>query len=84
MTSEDISVRCAIDVAECDANLVAHKQRGIVGTKAHDAVDLECADTILTGEHQVHDAEPIAQRLVRILKNRADKHREAVAMSSTA
>ena len=67
------------DVAKCNTNLIAHEERGIVGTEPHHAIDLQGADALLAGEHHVHDAEPVAQRLVRVLKDCADQYREAVA-----
>ena len=67
------------DVTERNANLAAHEMRGIVGTEAHHAVDLQGADAFLAGQHHVHDAEPIAQRLVGVLKDRADQYGEAIA-----
>jgi hypothetical protein len=71
------------DVAERNANLAAHQMRGIVGTKAHDAVDLKGADSILAGQHHVHDPEPLAQRLVGILEDRADQNRETISLLRT-
>jgi hypothetical protein len=67
------------DIAERKTNLVAHEQRGIVGTEAHDAVDLQSAYALLTRQHHMHDAEPLAQRFVGVLEDRSDEHREAVA-----
>jgi hypothetical protein len=67
------------DIAQCSANLVAHQQGSIVGTEAHVTHDLQRANTFLASEHQVHYAEPVAQRLVGVLKDCANQHREAVA-----
>ena len=36
-------------------------------------IDLQGADALLAGEHQVNDAEPVAKRLVRVLKDGPDR-----------
>jgi hypothetical protein len=61
------------------ADFMAHAPSGFVGTKAHIAHDLQCARALLAGEHQMRDLEPVAERLVRVLKNRASDVREAIA-----
>jgi hypothetical protein len=62
------------------ANLVAHAPRGFVGAEAHLPHDLQRANSLFAGRHQMHDLEPVAERLVRVLKDRVDHYREAVAV----
>jgi hypothetical protein len=65
-------------VREPGADAMAHEPSGSVGAEAHHAVDLEGANPFLAGEHQENDAEPLAQRLIRVLEDRAGDVREAV------
>ena len=39
------------------------------------AHDLQCADALLAGQHQVDDLEPVAERLVGVLEDRSDQTR---------
>lgn len=68
-----------LDITESHANLAAHQVRGVIGTEAHHAVYLKGTDTFLAGQHHMHDAEPVAQRLVGVLEDRAYQHGKAVA-----
>jgi hypothetical protein len=52
--------------------------RGAVASEAHDPLDLEGADTLLAGQHEVNDAKPFPERLVRVLKDRPGDMREAI------
>src|SRR5712692_5449414 len=67
-------------IAHCHANLVAHFVSGMVGAEAHHAHDLERGNALLAGEHQIDDLEPNRKLNVRVLEDRADQHREAVAI----
>src|SRR5262245_60022069 len=58
------------------SDLVAHEPRGFVRAEAHEAHDLQCAHAFLAGEHEMHDAIPVAKRLVRVLKDRPRNVRE--------
>src|SRR5450759_4003536 len=60
------------------SDLVAHEPCGFIRTEAHVAADLQSAHSLLTGEHQVDDLEPVAKRLVRVLEYRAREMREAI------
>lgn len=62
------------------ADFVAHAPCGFVRTEAHDALDLKGAHSLLAGQHQMHNAEPLAQRLIRVLENRPGDDRETVAL----
>jgi hypothetical protein len=62
------------------ADFVAHGMRRAVRAEAHDALDLEGANSLLAGQHQMDDAKPFAKRLVRVLKNGARDVREAIAI----
>jgi hypothetical protein len=61
------------------SDLVAHAPSGFVTTEAHDALHLEVRNALLAGRHHVHDAMPVAQRLVRVFEDRANRVREPVA-----
>lgn len=65
-------------VSETSAHAMAHIPSGAIGAEAHEPVNLKRADPFLAGEHQVDDAEPLAQGLIRVLKDRAGDVREAV------
>src|SRR5712691_8085145 len=65
-------------IAQRSSDLMAHEPRGLVGAEAHIAHDLQCADTLLAGQHQVNDAEPFAQRFVGVLEDRHDENREPI------
>ena len=67
------------NVAEGSADLVAHRPSSLVGAEAHHAMNLKRADALLAGEHQVNNAEPLAQRLIRVFEDRTDQHRKAIA-----
>jgi hypothetical protein len=63
---------------ETGADAVTHVPSGLVRAETHVAVDLQCADPLLARQHKVDDAEPVAQRLIRVLEDRSDDRREAV------
>lgn len=67
-------------ILQGDSDLVAHQPRGFVGTEAHISLNLQGADTLLAGQHQVNNAEPFAQVFVGVLEDRADQHGEAVPL----
>lgn len=51
------------------SDFVAHKPCGLIGAEAHIAFDLQRAHSLFAGEHKVDDAEPFAERLIRVLEN---------------
>jgi hypothetical protein len=51
------------------ADLMTHEPRGFVRTKSHVALNLQRAHSLFAGEHKVDNAEPLAERLVRVLEN---------------
>ena len=57
---------------------MAHIPSRPVGTETHQPEDLKGANALLAGQHQMDDAEPLAQGLICVLKNRACDVREAV------
>src|SRR5207302_1104427 len=63
-------------VSEAGADAVAHVPGGRVRPEPHVAVDLQRADPLLASQHKVDDAEPLTQRLIRILEDRPDDGRE--------
>ena len=68
-----------VAVSERRTNAVAHIPSGLVRTEAHKPIDLKPAHALLAGQHEVDDAEPIFERLVRVLENCASNVRETVA-----
>ncbi len=70
-------IRPMLTKARADA--VAHIERGLVRAEAHEPHDLQGANALLTGQHEVNDLEPVPQRLVRVLEDRPDQNGEAVA-----
>jgi hypothetical protein len=69
-----------IDVLhESNADYVTHAPRGFVGTKTHIPHDLQCAHSLLAGQHQMGNFEPVAERIIRALKNRASDMGKTIA-----
>lgn len=66
------------------ADAMANIPSGFVRTEAHEALHLHGADTLLGGQHQVDDLEPVAQINLRVFENCADKMREAVSAAFAA
>ena len=64
---------------ESDADFMAHEPSSFIGAEAHVSKDLERAHSFFADQHQVNDAIPVFQRLVRVLKDCARQMREAVA-----
>jgi hypothetical protein len=48
----------------CRTDFVAHAMRCFVRAKAHNSLDLQGANALLAGRHQMNDAEPIAEGLI--------------------
>jgi hypothetical protein len=67
--------------SEASANAMAHIPSRPIGTEAHHAMNLKGADPFLTRQHQVDDAEPLAQRFIGVLEDRPTNMREAVVGS---
>lgn len=63
------------------AKAMAHIPRCFIGTESERALDLQCAHAFLARHHHVQHAKPIAQRFVRVLKDRARNVREAICMT---
>ena len=74
------AAKFGLGLNESRADFVAHGMRRAVAAEAHDALNLKGANSLLAGQHQVHDAEPFAKRLVRVLKNGARDMREAITV----
>lgn len=64
---------------ESGADFMRHVQRSFIRAKAHDALDLKAGNSLLAGQHQVNDAEPLAEGFVRVLEDRPGSVRETVA-----
>lgn|SRR6476646_6195125 len=63
------------------ADFMAHGMRSFVRPETHVTLDLERADALFAGEHQMHHLEPLAKRLVRVFKDGASDVREAITRS---
>jgi hypothetical protein len=66
---------------ETRSHAMAHVPSGLIGAEAHHPVDLQRANPLLAGEHQMDYAEPVAERLISVLEDRPGDHAEAVALS---
>jgi hypothetical protein len=62
------------------ADFVSHQPSGFDRAKAHVAAKLACAHAFLAGQDQVSDLEPVAQRLVGVLKDRPGKMGKPIAV----
>lgn len=60
------------------ADAVTEIPRGLVGDAEH-SLNLVCGDAFARFGNQVRDEKPFRQRQVRVMKDRADRHRELVA-----
>ena len=67
-------------ILQSSADAMAHVPSRPVRAETHVMIDLERAHPLLAGQHQVNDAEPLAERLIRVLKNRVDQDREPIAV----
>lgn len=61
-------------------NAVRHVPSGLERAKAHVPPELTRTHTLLAGQDQMRDLEPITERLVRVLKDRARDYRKAIAV----
>ncbi len=62
------------------SDLMAHQPSGFIGTEALVAHDLEGAQALFAGEHEVSDLEPVAERLVGVLEDRPGNMTEPIAV----
>jgi hypothetical protein len=76
----DNAAKLFLRLNESRADFVAHAVRGLVATKAHLPLNLERANSFLAAQHQVRDFEPVAERFVGVLKNRARDDGETIAV----
>jgi len=65
------------------AYFVAHGMGRLVAAEAHHALDLEGAHSLLAGKHEMGDPEPVAERLLGVLKDRPGEAREPIALRRT-
>ncbi len=63
-----------------NADAVAHIPSGIQRPETHIAPNLPSTYALLAGKHQMNDAIPIAERLIRILENRSGDDGESIAI----
>jgi hypothetical protein len=66
-------------IRESGPDAMCHVPSGLERAETHVAPNLAGTDALLAGQHQVDDAEPVAQRLIRVFKDRAGNVREAIA-----
>jgi hypothetical protein len=71
-------------ILQGSANAMANVPSGFVRTEAHEVMNLPRAHSLLAGEHQVDDFEPVSEIDLRILENRADEMGEAISAPLTA
>jgi hypothetical protein len=66
------------------ADLMAHGPSCLIRTETHIALNLQRADALLAGQHQMDNFEPIPQRFVRVLEDRPGNMRKAIRSALTA
>ena len=67
-----------IPICQRGPNPVTHIPSSFVRAEAQETIDLKRAHSLLAGEHQVNDTEPILERLIRVLEDRAGDVGEAI------
>jgi hypothetical protein len=65
------------------ADFVAHGMGRLVAAETHHALDLECAHSLLAGEHEMGDPKPVPEGLFGVLENRPAEAREPIALLCT-
>jgi hypothetical protein len=80
----DNAAKFLFGLYHCGTNFMRHVQRGFVRAEAHLPLDLQRANSLFAGRHQVYDFEPLPQRLVRIFKNGSRNMRETIALIGRA
>src|SRR5579885_113843 len=63
---------------------MANGPSGLVRAESHEAVNLPRTHSLLAGQHQVNDLEPVTQINFRVLENRADKTRKTIRATLAA
>ena len=71
---------CHVCLDQRRADFVRHEPSCFDRTETHVAPDLARAHSLFAGQHQVSDLEPVAERLVRVLKDRAGNDRKPIAV----
>src|SRR5579871_4442352 len=67
-------------VGHSGTNSVRHVERRFIGTETHRSVNLVRGNAFLAREHDVDDAEPLAQADIRVLENCPDQNREPISV----
>jgi hypothetical protein len=75
---DDAHQLAEVFVGKASAHPVAHVPSRAIRAEAHHSMHLQRADPFLAGQHQVDDTEPLAERLIGVLKDRSGDMREAV------
>jgi hypothetical protein len=66
------------------ADFVAHGMRGAVRAEAHHPLNLQRAHSLFAGQHQMSNAEPLAQWLFGVLEDGPGNVREAIGSHGSA
>src|ERR1700730_3505168 len=64
---------------ESHADLVTHGPRCFIRAEAHIAFNLQRAHAFLAGQHEMDDAIPIAERLIRVFEDCSGNMRKTIA-----
>jgi hypothetical protein len=64
------------------SDLVAHAPGGLVGTETHVTHDLQGAHALLADKHEMGNAKPVTEGLIRVFKDRAGDVGEPIAVRS--
>jgi hypothetical protein len=67
-----------LGIGKSGSEPMADEPRGAVRTGTDHPVDLQSADSLLAGQHQVENLEPDQQPIVRVLENRVDGDGEPI------
>jgi len=62
------------------SDFMAHEPSGFIRTEAHITIKLQSAHSLLANEHEVDDAIPVTERLVRVLENSSSNNGEPIAI----
>lgn len=64
---------------KCNADFMAHHPSGFIGAEAHIAHDLQGTHAFLAGQHEVSNAKPVTEWLVRIFEDRSSNMGKPIA-----
>jgi hypothetical protein len=76
----DNATKLSLGLNQSSPDAMGHVPAGFERTEAHVAIQLPRAHSLLAGQHQMRDFEPVAERLVGILEDRSDQNGEPIAV----